>query len=82
MAEICFIRFRLSLVTNPTKGTDFESTTISETSKWSLLCFRVSEHFPSTEILELLYPDNFMLTGQRSGSESTLSKIVKGITLQ
>ena len=33
MAEVTFIRFRLSLVANPRIGTDFESTTINETSK-------------------------------------------------
>ena len=70
MVEIRFMRFRLSLVANPKIGTDFESTTINETSKWSFLCFRVSEHFPSTGILELLYADNFMFTGQRLGSGS------------
>ena len=32
-AELTFIRFRLSLVANPRIGTDFESTTINETSK-------------------------------------------------
>ena len=81
MAEIRFMRFRLSLVANPRIGTDFESTTINETSKWSFLCFRVSEHSPSTRILELLYADNFMFTGQRLGSGSNFFKIVKGITL-
>ena len=65
--EICFIRFRFSLVANPRIGTDFELTKINETSKWSFLCFRVNEHFPSTGILEL-YVDNFMFLGQRSSS--------------
>ena len=64
MAEIRFIRFRLSLVANPRIGTDPESTTISETSKWSFWCFRVSEHFPSTRILKLLYADNIIFTGR------------------
>ena len=77
MAEICFMRFRHSLVANPRIGTDFESTTINKTSKWSLLCFRVSEHSPGMEILELLYVDNFMFTGQRLGLGSNLSKVVK-----
>ena len=36
-AEICFIRFRLSLVAYPIATS--ESTTINETSKWSFLCF-------------------------------------------
>ena len=75
------MRFRLSLVANPRIGTDFESTTINEISKWSFLCFRVSQHFPSTGILKLLYEDNFMFTGERSGSGSNFFKIVKGITL-
>ena len=69
-AEIRFIRFRLSLAANPRIWTNIESTATNETSKWSFLCFRVSDHFPSTGILELLYADNFMLTGQRSGSGS------------
>ena len=59
MAEILFIRFRLSLIDNPKMGTGFELTTINQTSKWSFLCFRVSGHFPSTGILELLCVDNF-----------------------
>ena len=80
-AEIRFVRVRLSLVANPIVGTDFESTTVNETSKWYFLCFRLSEHFPSTGILELLYADNFMFTEQRSGSGSNFFKIVKGITL-
>ena len=42
--------------------TDFEWTTINEISKWSFLCFRVSENFPSTGNLELLYADNFIFT--------------------
>ena len=50
-------------------------------SKWSFLCFRVSEHFPCTWILEFLYVDNFMFTGQRSGSGPDFFKIVKGLTL-
>ena len=79
--EIRFIRFRLSLVDNPRISTDFESTTINETSKWSFLSFRLSQHFPSRRTLELLHVDNFMFTGQRSGSESKFFKIVKGITL-
>ena len=66
MAELRFMRFRLSLVANPRIGADFESITINETSKWSFLCFRVNEHFPSMGILELLYADNFMFTEQRS----------------
>ena len=41
-AEIRFVRFRLSLVANPITGTDFESATINETSKWFFWCFRVS----------------------------------------
>ena len=53
LAEICFIRFRLSLVADPKVGMNLELTTINETSKWSFSCFRVSEHFPSTEILKL-----------------------------
>ena len=36
-AEICFIRFRLSLVAYPIATS--ESTTINETSKWYFLCF-------------------------------------------
>ena len=48
MAEIRFIRLRHSLVANPRIGIDFELTTINETWKWSFLCLRVSEHFPST----------------------------------
>ena len=80
-AEICFIRFRLSLAANHRTRTDFGSTTTNKTSKWSFWCFRVSEHFPSTGILELLYMDNFMFTGQRSGSGWNFFKIVKGITL-
>ena len=60
---------------------DFESTTINETSKWSFLCFRVSEHFPGMGILELLYVDNFMSFGQRSCSESSIFKIGKGIII-
>ena len=52
MAEIRFVRFRYSLVDNPRIGTDFELTTINETSKWSFLCFRVSEHFPTTKIFK------------------------------
>ena len=79
-AEIRFIRFRFSLVANPRIETDFESTTIKKTSKWSFLCFRVSENFPRAGILEL-YADNFMFTGRRSGSESNFFKIVKGMTL-
>ena len=55
---------------------------INETSKWSFLCFRVSGHFPSTGILDLLYADNFMFTKPRSGSGSNFFKIVKVITLQ
>ena len=77
---MCLIRFRLSLVAKPRIGTDFEPNMINKTSKWSL-CFRVSEHFPSTGFLELLYADNFMLTGQRSSSGSNFFKIVKGIRL-
>ena len=42
--------------------TDFEWTPINEISKWSFLCFRVSENFPSTGNLELLYADNFIFT--------------------
>ena len=61
---------------------DFELTTIYKTSKWFFLCFRVSEHFPSTGVLELLYADNFMFTGQRSGSGSNFFKTVKEIMLQ
>ena len=53
LAEICFIRFRLSLVADPKVGMNLELTTINETSKWSFSCFGVSEHFPSTEILKL-----------------------------
>ena len=53
-AEIHFIRFRFSLVANPRIGTDIEVTTKNETSKWSFLCFRVSQHFPIMGILELL----------------------------
>ena len=79
-AEIRFIRFRFSLVANPRIETDFESTTIKKTSKWSFLCFRVSENFPRAGILEL-YADNFMFTERRSGSESNFFKIVKGMTL-
>ena len=60
---------------------DFELNTIYKTSKWFFLCFRVSEHFPSMGVLELLYADNFMFTGQRSGSGSNFFKIVKGVTL-
>ena len=45
LEKVYFIRFRISLVFNPKIGMDFESTTINETSKWSFLCFRVSEHF-------------------------------------
>ena len=67
MAELRFMRFRLSLVANPGIGADFESIAINETSKWPFLCIRVSEHFPSMVVLELLYADNFMFTGQRSG---------------
>ena len=81
MAEICWIKFRLLLVANPRLGVDFESTTINETSKWPFLCFRVSDHFQSTGILELLYADNFMFTGQRSGSGSNFFKIIGGIYL-
>ena len=81
MAEIRFMRFRLSPVANPRIGTDFESTTINETSKWFFLCFRVSKHSPSTRILELLHADNFMFTGQMSGLGSNFFKIVKGIML-
>ena len=76
-AEIRFIRFRFSVVDNPRTGSDFESTTKKETSKWSFLCFRVSEHFPSTGILELLYVDNLMFTGRRSGSGSNFFKVAK-----
>ena len=43
--EIRFIRFRLSLVDNPRISTDFESTTINETSKWSFLSFRLYVHW-------------------------------------
>ena len=35
-----------------------------------MLFFRGSLHFPSTAILELLYVDNFMFSGKRSGSGS------------
>ena len=62
--EVCFIRFRLLLVANLRIGADLESATINKASKRSFLWFRVSEHFPSTWILELLH---FMFTGQRSG---------------
>ena len=48
--EICLIRFRLSPVAYPRIGTDFELTRINETSKWSFLCFRVSEHFQVWEL--------------------------------
>ena len=61
MSEIRFIRFRLSLVDdNPRIGTDFESAKINKTSKWPFLCFRVSGHFPSTGISELLHMDNLV----------------------
>ena len=70
MAEMRFIRFRISLFANTRIGTDLESTTINKTRKWSFLCFRVREHFPSTGILELLYADNSTFTGQMSGSGS------------
>ena len=81
LEKVYFIRFRISLVFNPKIGRDFESTTINETSKWSFLCFRVSEHFPGMGILELLYVDNFMSFGQRSCSESSIFKIGKGIII-
>ena len=45
-----FIKFRLSLVANPRIDRDLESTTIKKTSKLFLLCFRVSENFPSMRI--------------------------------
>ena len=45
------------------------------------LCFRAREYFPSMEIGELFYADNFMFTGQRSDSGSYFFKIVKAITL-
>ena len=76
-AEIRFTKFRFSVVDNPRRGSNFESTTKKETSKWSFLCFRVSEHFPSTGILELLYVDNLMFTGRRSDSGSNFFKVVK-----
>ena len=81
LEKVYFIRFRISLVFNPKICMDFESSTITETSKWSLLCFRVSEHFPSMEILGLLYVDNFMSFGQRSCSGSSIFKIAKGIII-
>ena len=68
-----FIKFRFLLVASPGIDTDFDSTSINETSEWSFLC--LSEHFPITGILELLYVDNYMFTGQRLGFQ-----IVKGIT--
>ena len=77
LQQKCFIRFRLSLVANSRIGTDFESTTRNKISKWSFLYFGVSEHFPSTRILELLHADNFMFTGQRLGSGSNFSKLSK-----
>ena len=77
MAEIRCMRFRLSLVANPRIGTDFESTTINETSKWSFLCFRVSEHSPSTRILELLYANNFMFLDRGRVQDQTFSKLPK-----
>ena len=80
MVEICFIKFRLSLVDNPRKSTEFESATINITSKWSFLCFRVREDFTSMDISKLLYADYFMLTGQRLSSESNFFTIAKGIT--
>lgn len=80
-AEIRFVRFRLSLVDNPRIGTDFEPTTINETSKSSFLRFRVNKHFPNTGIFKLLYAKNFMFTGQRPGSGSKFFKIVNGTTL-
>ena len=76
-----FYQVRLSLVANPRIDTDFKSTTIIETSKWSFLYFRVNEHFSSPQILELLYVDNFMFTGQKLGTGSNFFKIVKGKTL-
>ena len=76
-----FIRFRLSLLANLRIGKCFQSTTINETSKWIFLCFRVSEHFQGSGILELLYADNFMFMGQRSSLGSNFFKIVTGITL-
>ena len=66
-AEIRFIKFIFLLVANTRIGTHFESTTINKISIWFFLCFRVSEHFPITGILEFLYADNSMFTGQRSG---------------
>ena len=80
-AEICFTRFRLSLVANPRIDTDFELTPINKTSKWSFLYFRVNEHFPIPGILELFYVENFMFTGQKSGLGSNFFKIFKGNTL-
>ena len=80
-AEIHFIMFTLSLVANLRIGTDIELTTINETSKWSFLCFRASKHFPNTVILELIYVENLMFTGQKSGSGSNFFKIVNGIRL-
>ena len=80
-AEICFTRFRLSLIANPRIDKDFELTTINKTSKWSFLYFRVNEHFPSPGILELLYVDYFMFTVQKPGSGSNFFKIVNGKTL-
>ena len=54
---------------------DFESTRINEISKYSFSCCIVIEHFPSIGILEFLYANNFMFTGQRLGSTSVFSKL-------
>ena len=54
-AEMCFTRFRLSLIANPRIDRDFELTTINKTSKWSFLHFRVNEHFPSPGILDYMW---------------------------
>ena len=48
-----FYTLLYTMAANPRKSTDFESTTINETSKQSFSCFRKTEHFPSTGILEL-----------------------------
>ena len=79
--EIHFIRLTLSLVASSRKGTNFESTTMNETSKCYFLCFEVIDHFPSTGVLESLYADNFMFTKQWLGSGSNIFKTVKGIRL-
>ena len=52
-----------------------------ETLRLSFLCFRVSEHFPSTWVIALLFAYNFMFTGQRLCSGSNFFKFVKGIAL-